>query len=373
MYFFKFNSGARSRRATLPGIHLLAAFLLILSPMTRASTPDVVRIASIGTMEKGKVWVTSQSTRVQAEGWLEKQLRDRGIRLEWVPVSTSVGGPAFNEALANRSVDFASYGDLPALIARGGGIDIRLIVPYGGGGNSYLSVPPDSTARSIVDLKGKRIALQRGRPAELPFTKLLDAHGLKMSDFRILNLPAQSASAALIAGDADAYFGGSDAFLFQDKGLAKIIWSTKTKTAGREIDWKTRVDLFVRGDFADKYPQITQLVATAYVRSSHWTAQERNRDAVVNIYARPGTPKHVVERDFASESTVWKNRWSPLFDPFLFDYYQTAISMMQEKKLIRKPVSVASLFDDRFVKRAIQELQIDSFWEPRTKFGAALE
>src|SRR5690606_13359484 len=182
-----------------------------------------------------------------------------------------------------------------------------------------------------------------------------------------------SASAALIAGDADAYFGGSDALLFQDKGLAKIIWSTKTKTAGREIDWKTRVDLFVRSDFADKYPQITQLVATAYVRSSYWTAQAQNRNAVVDIYARPGTPKHVVERDFASESTAWNNRWSPLFDPFLLDYYQTAIAMMQEKKLIRKPVAVSSFFDDRFVRRAIQDLAIENFCQPRATFGAALE
>src|SRR5688500_5641441 len=97
-------------KRTLPQWALLVIGVS-LAVATQASEPaKVVRIASIGTLSEGKVFVTSQSTRVQTEGWLEKQLLQRGVKLQWHPVATALGGPGFNEALASKSVDFASYG-----------------------------------------------------------------------------------------------------------------------------------------------------------------------------------------------------------------------------------------------------------------------
>lgn len=345
---------------------VLAAFALLLgSAAGAANFPAELRIASIGTVDQGKVWVVSQSTRVQEEGWLAAELAKRGVKLVWHAVPTSVGGPGFNEGLANKTVDFASYGDLPSLIGKAGGIDIKLVVPYGGGGNSYLMIPANSTAKSIADLKGKRIAIHRGRPGELPFTKLINAYGLKTSDFRLLNLPAQAGAAALAAGDVDGYFGGVDSLTLIDRKVAKVLWSTKAITLGQPIDWKTRVDLFVRSAFAEQYPELTQLVVTAYVRSSYWTSQEENHAAVVKIYARPGTPSSVVENDFKGESVAWRDRWSPVFDSFLYDYYRDAVVLARDKKLIRRDVDIDSFFDKRFVARALDELDIETFWAPR--------
>ncbi len=320
-------------------------------------------IASIGTLHEGKISVTSQSARVQEERWLEQELAKKGITLKWYPVASSLGGPGFNEGLINRKVDFASYGVLPSLIGRSGGVDIRLIVPYGGIGNTYLSVPASSTAKSIKDLKGKRIALQRGRPAELPFYKLISAYGMKMSDFRIMNLPATSGASALAAGNVDAYYGNSDAFTLEDKKVGRIIWSTKDAIATNDGSWKTRVDLYARKDFIDQYPEITQIVATAYVRSAYWTAQETNRDAVVKIYARPGTPVTAVERDLQGERQSWREHFAPIFDQDLYRFFDDSARIAAQARLIRAPVKSQELLDRRFADRAVQELGIAQYWK----------
>jgi sulfonate transport system substrate-binding protein len=341
------------------------AMLTLLAGHAVADVARVVRIASIGTLENGRVVVTSQSARVQQEGWLQRELARHGVKLEWYPVASALGGPGFNEALASSKVDFASYGDLPSIIARSAGVDIKLIVPYGGATHSYLVVGADVPAKSLADLKGRRIALQRGRPAELPFTRLAAAAGLTVKDFRILNLPPDAAEAALVAGNADAYFAGPKAYLLQERGLGRIIWSTKD-TPADSVSWNTRVDLYARSQFAEHNPSLTQIVATAYVRAAHWVTLPENYDAVVQIYTRGGLTNDTVRRDFDGQATPWKQRWSPLFDDDLRRYFDESVQICYQKKLIRRSFPAAELFDDRFANAAIADLSLADYWKPRS-------
>lgn len=342
-------------------IVVLLANMLVCLPVHASEPAKVVRIASIGTMSEGKVFVTSQSTRVQTEGWLEQQLAQRGVKLEWYPVASALGGPGFNEALASKAVDFASYGDLPSIIARSAGVDIKLIVPYGGATHSYLIVRKGLEAHTIADLKGKRIALQRGRPGELPFTRLLREYGLQLSDFRIYNLPPDAGKSALVAGSVDAYFGDPGVYQLQDQGHGKVIWSTKQVPAEKG-SWNTRVDLYVRTEFARANPEITTLVAAAYIRAAHWVSQDENFDGVVQIYARPGSPEHVIRRDFAGQPTPWRERWSPVFDDELERYFDEAIQISYERKLIRRRFATSEFLDPTYAQAALRALGLEGFW-----------
>jgi len=342
-------------------LRLLLLASLILTNLAHAfDKPEIVRIASIAANQDGKSVISGgQSAVLAKQGWLEQELGKHGVKFEWYPVPTAVGGPLFNEALANKTVDFASYGDFPALIAKAGGIDIKLIVPAGRGTNSYLVVPANSTANSIKDLQGKRIAIHRGRPLELAFGKLVSTNGLKYKDFKLYNVNAQAGAAALGAGDVDALFTGSEAFQLQDKGIAKIIWTSKG------TPWKWRAELFVRKEFADKYPEITQIVANAYVKASYWEAQEENRPEVIRLAAQLGTPESVVLRDYEGDESAWKDRFSPLFDPFTTEHYREAAQFTYEQKLIGKKLDVKDLFDTRFLDTALKELKLENYWTPR--------
>jgi sulfonate transport system substrate-binding protein len=343
---------------------LIALVVSVMSaPYVHADEPaKVVRIASIGTLSEGKVFVTSQSTRVQTEGWLEKQLAQRGVKLQWHPVATALGGPGFNEALASKSVDFASYGDLPSIIARSAGVDIKLIVPYGGATHSYLIVRKGVQANTLADLKGKRIALQRGRPGELPFTRLSREYGLQASDFKIYNLPPEAGKSALVAGSVDAYFGDPGVYQLEDQGHGKVIWSTKQVPAERG-SWNTRVDLYARTEFARANPELTKLVAAAYIRAAHWVSQDEHFDEVVKIYSRPGSPEHVIRRDFAGQPVAWRERWSPVFDAELHDYFDESIKISFERKLIRRQFKASELLDPTYAQAALRLLKLEAFWD----------
>ena len=130
--------------------------------------------------------------------------------------------------------------------------------------NTYLVVRNGLSASSIKDIKGKRIALHRGRPWELPSSKLLDANGLKLTDLKIVNINPSATPAALASGNVDAAFLMSDGLLVADKGAGRVIWSTKEAPA----DWKMRGELFARSAFVDANPALTQLVVDAFVRAA---------------------------------------------------------------------------------------------------------
>ena len=274
------------------------------------------------------------------------------MKLQWVPVSTAAVGTLVNEAFTNGSIDFAGYGDLPSVVVNASGTHTRLIVPGGVGSNTYLVVPAGSTAKSIVDLKGKRIALNRGRPWEVTFSKLLAENGLKLSDFKIYNLDPQAGAAAVAAGRVDGFFTLSDAYSLVDKQVGKIIWSTKTAPD----DWKMRAELWASDDFVRRYPDLTQLVATAYVRAAHWISQPQNRDAYVKILSASGQPESIVRREYADEATPWKDQWAPLFTPALTGHYRDVIAYSRQAGLTSTPVDVNALLAPTFVSTALKQL-----------------
>ncbi len=122
-----------------------------------------MRIATGNTFVNGKrVFTSLQAVIVERD--LFAELTRRNVRVEWVPISGAQTGPLINEGFANGTIDVAGYGDLPSIIANAEGVKTKLIVPTGRGSETYLLVPNDSTARSLADLKGKRIAIHRGRP-----------------------------------------------------------------------------------------------------------------------------------------------------------------------------------------------------------------
>lgn len=326
-----------------------------------AKLPETVRIAAVArSAPAGKTVFAGASAQVAQDRWLETELGKLGVRLEWVPVTTNAVAAQVNEGFASKSIDFAHYGDLPSIIANASGLQTRLVLPGGSLNNTYLVVPPNSTARSIADLKGKRIALHRGRPWEYPFARLLQAHGLKLSDVKILNLNPQVGAAALATGGADAFFTLSDAFVLEDKKVGKIIWASKKAPE----DWKMRAELWGDGAFLQRYPQVAQLVVSAYLREHHKAAAaaDAGRDSYIKSEALGGQSEEVVRRELAGDSTQWKDRWSPLFTPAVRAHYAAEAEYAKQAGLIVKPLPVDALFAPQFVKQGLAQLQLQDYW-----------
>ena len=321
--------------------------------------PASLRIASVARVGvAGKTFFQGASLEVINDGWLESELRKLGVRLEWVPATVNSVAAQVNEAFAAHNIDFAAYGDLPSIIANASGLHTQLIVPGGSQNNTYLVVPPDSPAQSIRDLKGKRIALHRGRPWEYQFAQLLQANGMSNADVRILNLNPQAGATAVATGGADAFFTLNDAFVLEDKKAGKIIWASKKPPQ----DWKMRAELWGDAGFVSRYPQLTQLVATAYVRAHFAFSSESGRERFVHNETESGQLESVVRRDLANDSTSWKGRWSPLLDDTVRRHYAELADYARRAGLINKPVQVESLFAPQFVGQALAQLKLQSYW-----------
>jgi len=346
----------------------LAAFALLWAGrVAAAALPESVRIAAITSYVDGKPMASGMPNVVVSQGWLEAELKKRGVRLEWVPVSGANVGPLINEAFAAHRVDFAAYGDLPGIILNAAGVSTHVVVPSGRGSDTFLLVSANSTVKSIRDLKGKRIAVHRGRPWELPFVKLIDANGLSYSDFKIYNANPQTGAAALAAGAVDAIFvpGG---YQLEDKGIGKILWSSK----GAPLEWKYRAELWGSDEFLKQYPELAQIVATAYVKAAYWISQEQNRDEVIRRATLAGTPESVVRREYDDATLAWKERWSPLADSYLINHYRDTVQFALDKKLIRQSVDVDNLIDTRFLDAALKALNLEHYWSARSGAGARL-
>jgi sulfonate transport system substrate-binding protein len=338
---------------------VLIATLAVVGIAHAAPLPKEVRIGVISSYVNGKPLASGASNVVVSQGYLESQLQRQGVKLVWVPIAETNVGPLINEAFASKRIDFASYGDLPAIILNAGGVQTRVVVPSGRGGDAYLVVPANSSAHSIQDLKGKRVAVHRGRPWELPFVKLLAANGLSYKDFRIINTNPHAGSAALVAGEVDAVVAMNNAYLLEEQKVGRILWSTKEAP----LDWKYRYELWGAREFIEQYPEITQIVATAHVKAQHWSSLEENRDEVIRRVALAGTPEHIARRNYEDASLTWKQRWSASPDEVMYAHYRAATQFCLDQKLIRRPVSADALIEPRFVRTALRQLGLEDFWD----------
>lgn len=329
--------------------------LVLFSQLASAQAIKTVTIATTATTVNGQAHFTGAAERVIEEGWLAARLRERGANLVWVPVGGDTGA-TINEAFAAQRIDFGGYGDLPSVILNASGTRTQMIVPYGRGLNTCLLVPPGSTATSLKDLKGKRIAVHRGRPWYLSFLRLVEQNGFKPTDFTIVNMDLQPSVAALAGGNIDAVFA-INTYTWADKGLGRIIWDSK----GQD-DKKIRAELWGAKTFIDAHPDLTQLVATAYVRAQYWESQEQNRAAVIQTTTLTGRSQHAVEQEYDDNGLAWKDFFTPVPDAAVFDHYRRTVTYAVGKHVVRTPLRAEDLVQTRFVLTALRDLKLEHYW-----------
>jgi sulfonate transport system substrate-binding protein len=345
----------------------LAALLLTLLSLAGAARaeekPSVIRIGVAGVGTGGRPLVGwSYSSVVAAHGALENEFRPDGIAIKWTYFSGA--GPAVNEAIANRQLDFAFEGDLPALVARAGGLPTRVILAHTRWEPIYVGVPSDSTAQRLEDLKGKRIAVFKGTNLQLAFYRVLEARGLKDSDFKLVNMSFSDASAALLSKDIDGAVTGPEVFPLVERGVARIVHSTTGEPKIGRLS-----HLLVTEDFNASHPAIVQRVVTSTLREIAWLSSESNRAAAYEIWGRSGLGPPAWKGDW--DKFVLAERSSPLFDEFYRAQYKRALKAGRELKLIRRDFDTDAWLDPTYLNRALATLGLQQAWREFDAEGKA--
>lgn len=340
---------------------LTASLLALAAAPARAETPpQVIRLAGQGNAA-GKPYGSGVIGVVRAKEYLEKEFARDGVRIEWqFPRGT---GPAINEALANEQVDFANYGGLPNIVGRGAGLRTRVLASYGTN-PSYLVARPDAGIATLADLKGKKIAISRGTINELALNRVLAQGGLTEKDVTVFDLQTADQIAAVTTGDVDAVLGGNNLLPLVDKGTVKTVYSTK----GRPAPGSLFGSFVVTEAFAAKYPQTTRRVVKAFVEAAAFASDEKNRDAVLDIWALTGVPRESLASDFAGDRLA--DRLSPLLDDFYKANIRNGVTFALDNKLIKAAFDVNAWIDPTYLDAAIKELGVGTVWIPRDATGA---
>ncbi|WP_411035628.1 ABC transporter substrate-binding protein [Shinella sp. BYT-45] len=353
-----------TRRTLLSGLAGTAALTLATPSILRAQTKvEVIRLAGPGNAA-GRPYGSGSIGVLRALELLEKEFEADNIRIEWqFPRGT---GPAINEAFANGQLDFASYGGLPNIVGRGAGVPTTVI---SGQGNSptYIGARPAANIKTIADLKGKKVAFQRGTIFELSLSRILEQANLKNADVEIYDLQGADQVSAIQSGDVDALLGqGNTVLALVDKGLVEVAYTTK----GNPAPGATFGSFTVHEQFRANNPEITERVLKAFVEASHFASQEENRDKLFDIWALTGSPRETYVKDY--EGDLLADRNSPLLDDFYRGNIKAGLDFTLEQRLVRRPFDIDQWIDDSLLKKVIADLGYQSVWKPRDINGKAV-
>jgi aliphatic sulfonates family ABC transporter substrate-binding protein len=162
----------------------------------QAGDQNWVRVR-IGTQKFG----TSALLRVSGE--LERRLAEQQILVDWRHFDT---GPPLVEALASGDIDIGSIGEVPPIFAQANGAPLLYVACEQAAPSSIaLVVRDDSPIDSMLDLRGRRVALSPRANVHLLLMRALDMHGLTMADIRPVYAPRGVPSGPAALPDADAW------------------------------------------------------------------------------------------------------------------------------------------------------------------------
>jgi sulfonate transport system substrate-binding protein len=169
--------------------------LTVLAPF--ALTQNADNVIRIGYQKYGTLVL------LKARGSLERRLAPLHVEVEWTEFPA---GPQLLEGLNVGSIDFGTAGEAPPIFAQAAGADLVYVgnEPPASAGEAIL-VPKDSPIKTVAELKGKKVALNKGSNVHFLLVKLLEKAGVQYKDVDTVFLTPADARAAFARGSVDAW------------------------------------------------------------------------------------------------------------------------------------------------------------------------
>ncbi|HEY4352898.1 MAG TPA: aliphatic sulfonate ABC transporter substrate-binding protein, partial [Paraburkholderia sp.] len=140
---------------------------------------------------------------LKARGTLEKRLAEQGATVQWLEFPA---GPQLLEGLNAGAVDLGTVGETPPIFAQAGGVDFVYVGNEPASAKSEaIVIPKQSTIKSVADLRGKKVALNRGSNVHYLLVRALASANLKYTDIQPVYLAPADARAAFEQNNIDAW------------------------------------------------------------------------------------------------------------------------------------------------------------------------
>jgi sulfonate transport system substrate-binding protein len=219
--------------------------------------------------------------RTRAE--LDRRLQAAGASVEW---SLFQAGPPMLEAMNAGSIDFGGVGEAPPIFAQAAGAEFYYVSVHTYGPETQdIVVAQDSPIQSAADLRGKKVALQRGSSAHYLLLKVLEEQNIPATEVEVVSLPPADARGAFEQGTVDAW-SIWDPFL----AVAEASGNVRNLKVGRD----RRTFFLASKQFAETNPELLKLVLAEAKSNGEWA--EQNIATITEQFAKEtNLPQPILE------------------------------------------------------------------------------
>jgi len=194
------------------------------------------------------------------------------------------GWPELKEALMSGRLQAAYLLAPMAMDLADHGIPVR-VVAIGHRSGAVIMVDSHNPARSIADLKGKRIAIPSRFAVDYLFVRrMMQKHGMKEGDIQFVEMPPPDMPVALHTHGVDAYATGEPfGAKAQMAGYARVLHMTRD-------EWPDYICcvLTVRQELIDRDPQMVQKLVDYVISSGDWLdSNQANRHTAAELASHP--------------------------------------------------------------------------------------
>ncbi|MFL9878996.1 sulfonate ABC transporter substrate-binding protein [Herbaspirillum rhizosphaerae] len=305
---------------------VLSLFSALTVAVTAVGFGNVASAQSKPVLRIGYQKAASTLVLLKAHGALGKRLQAQGVEVKWAEFTA---GPQLLEALNVGSVDFGYVGEAPPVFAQAAGANFvytayEIPTPNAEG----LLVQKDSPIKTVAELKGKKIAFNKGSDVHWLVVALLKKAGLTYSDIQPVYLAPADARAAFEKGAVDAW----------------AIWDPFQAAAEKQIGARrlatgvgavSHHQFFLSArPFAEKNGEILKVLLEEITKEGQWI-RANTKEAAAQLAPIQGLDADVIE--------VSLKRYEHIFKPVdakVLEEQQRIADAFFELKLIPKKLNV---------------------------------
>jgi aliphatic sulfonates family ABC transporter substrate-binding protein len=208
---------------------------------------------------------------VKAQKLLEQHFEPKGVSVRWVEFAF---GPPLLEAVNAGAVDYGYTGDAPPIFAQAARsrINYAAVIPTRGYGQAIV-VPEASPAKTLADLRAKKIGVARGSSAHNLLVTALESAGIGYNEIEPVYLAPADAASAFGRGAIDAW-SIWDPFY----AIAEL----KQKARPIPIDPKATIQnsyFLVNRDFLNDHADLVSEINTQVAKATDWASAHKDETA----------------------------------------------------------------------------------------------
>jgi len=262
---------------TIVGVAAVLAFAGAFLPGA-SSAPD--KVVTIGFQKYGNLIL------LKGRGGLESKLAPLGFRAAWKEFPS---GPPLLEALNAGAIDFGHAGETPPIFAQAAAVPFVYVAyePPAPKGEAIL-VPRNSPINTLADLKGRKIALNKGSNVHFLLVRALENACVKYSEIEPIYLAPADARAAFERGAIDAW-------VIWDPFQAAAEAATGARTLRDATGLAPNRQFYLAGQkFADINPAAVDAILAGIADIDRW-ADGKEKAVAEELSAGIGIPAPVLE------------------------------------------------------------------------------